>query len=75
MTSEYGARSSARPSSSSERRDRSGEREPERRREQRVDHGVLAVRLLVALDLPHVAVVFAPARDPPQVELAWSDPA
>jgi hypothetical protein len=31
--------------------------------------------LLVALDLPHEPSAFAPARDPPQVELAWDDPA
>jgi hypothetical protein len=29
--------------------------------------------LLVALDLPHEPA-FAPARDPPQVELEWDDP-
>ena len=45
--------------------------------------GVLAVvtdpaiarTLLVALDLPHLAAAFAPARAPPQVELAWDNPA
>ncbi len=34
----------------------------------------VARTLLVALDLPHEPSAFAPARDPPQVELAW-DPA
>ena len=29
--------------------------------------------LLVALALPHQPAAFAPARDPPQVELAWDD--
>jgi hypothetical protein len=29
--------------------------------------------LLVALDLPYEPSAFAPARDPPQVELAWDD--
>ncbi len=35
----------------------------------------VARTLLVALDLPHQPSAFAPARDPPQVELAWDDPA
>jgi hypothetical protein len=35
----------------------------------------VARTLLVALDLPHERSAFAPARDPPQVELAWEDPA
>jgi hypothetical protein len=35
----------------------------------------VARTLLVALDLPHEPSAFAPARDPPQVELAWDDPA
>jgi hypothetical protein len=35
----------------------------------------IARTLLVALDLPHGPSAFAPARDPPQVDLAWDDPA
>jgi hypothetical protein len=35
----------------------------------------VARTLLVALHLPNKPSVFAPARDPPQVELAWDDPA
>jgi hypothetical protein len=35
----------------------------------------IARTLLVALDLPHEPSAFAPARDPPQVALAWDDPA
>jgi hypothetical protein len=35
----------------------------------------VARTLLLALDLPHEPSAFAPARDPPQVELAWDDPA
>jgi hypothetical protein len=35
----------------------------------------LARTLLTGLDLPHEPTAFAPARDPPQVELAWDDPA
>lgn len=35
----------------------------------------VARTLLVALDLPHEPSAFAPARDPPQAELAWDDPA
>ena len=34
----------------------------------------IARTLLVALDLPHAPATFAPALDPPQVELAWDDP-
>jgi hypothetical protein len=30
--------------------------------------------LLVALGLPHEPTAFAPARDPPQLELEWDDP-
>jgi hypothetical protein len=35
----------------------------------------VARTLLAALDLPREPSAFAPARDPPQVELAWDDPA
>jgi hypothetical protein len=35
----------------------------------------VARTLLVTLDLPHELSAFAPARDPPQAELAWDDPA
>ena len=35
----------------------------------------IARTLLVALDLPHEPSAFAPARDPPQAELEWDDPA
>jgi hypothetical protein len=35
----------------------------------------IARTLLLALDLPHEPATFAPARDPPQVEIAWEDPA
>ena len=35
----------------------------------------VARTLLLVLDLPHERSAFAPARDPPQVELAWDDPA
>jgi hypothetical protein len=35
----------------------------------------VARTLLAALHLPHSLSVFAPARDPPQVELGWDDPA
>jgi hypothetical protein len=35
----------------------------------------VACKLLIALDLPHEPSAFAPARDPPQAELAWDDPA
>jgi len=35
----------------------------------------IAHTLLVALDLCYKPATFAPARDPPQVELAWDDPA
>jgi ribosomal protein S27E len=38
-------------------------------------HPMVARALLGALDLPHKPTVFAPARDPPQAELAWDDPA
>ncbi|TMQ03053.1 MAG: ATP-dependent helicase HrpA [Deltaproteobacteria bacterium] len=31
--------------------------------------------LLVTLGLPADSATFAPARDPPQAELAWEDPA
>ena len=36
---------------------------------------IVARTLLLVLDLPHERSAFAPARDPPQVELAWDDPA
>lgn len=35
----------------------------------------VARTLLAALALPDEPSAFAPARDPPQVELAWDDPA
>jgi hypothetical protein len=35
----------------------------------------VARTLLVALDLTSEPATFAPARDPPQTELAWDDPA
>jgi hypothetical protein len=35
----------------------------------------VARTLLVAFDLPHEPSAFAPARDPPQAELAWDEPA
>jgi hypothetical protein len=35
----------------------------------------VARTLLVALGLPHPPSAFAPARDPPQIELAYDDPA
>lgn len=35
----------------------------------------IARTLLAALDLPHAPQPFAPARDPPQPDLAWDDPA
>jgi hypothetical protein len=34
---------------------------------------VVARPLLIALALPHEFSAFAPARDPPQVELGWDD--
>jgi hypothetical protein len=40
-----------------------------------VTHPALARTLLAALDLPHEPSAFAPARAPPQAELAWDDPA
>jgi hypothetical protein len=40
-----------------------------------VAHAGHAHRLLVALGLPAAPTTFAPARDPPQAEFAWDDPA
>jgi hypothetical protein len=40
-----------------------------------ITHPTIARTVLAALDLPHEPAAFAPARDPPQVEIAWDDPA
>jgi hypothetical protein len=40
-----------------------------------VANATRARSLLVALGLPAAPATFAPARDPPQTELAWVDPA
>jgi hypothetical protein len=40
-----------------------------------VANPAVARRLLVVLDLPHQPAAFAPARDPPQVEIGWEDAA
>jgi hypothetical protein len=40
-----------------------------------VAHATRARSQLVAIGLPAAPATFAPARDPPQTELAWVDPA
>lgn len=40
-----------------------------------VTHPTLTRTLLADLDLPHEPTAFTSARDPPQVELAWDEPA
>ena len=40
-----------------------------------VTNPTLARTLLAVLDLSSELATFAPARDPPQAELAWDDPA